>query len=236
MVSGTNGGLRNLAARHGVLEEDSSSNGPLTAVIQSLNRFLLDQVSLDQRNWQPGSTALEEAVNIAATKSQRCMVCGKETRPLGDTNVTDLMYLPKPPNNKQLMTFSATAKQSIQLDTHQKGWCDKCRRYQTQAMRKAIRKLPKILMFNTTAHEKTANYAREHWSTPGWLPEEIGMVVTNTQLNIYQGDELMALKEGDQSRSLIVYELVGFVAEIKLEEERNSHMISFVNGTFSGTA
>lgn len=169
-------------------------------------------------------------MNLAATKSQRCMVCGKETRPLGDTNVTDLMYLPKPPNNKQLMTFSATAKQSIQLDTHQKGWCDKCRRYQTQAMRKAIRKLPKILMFNATAHEKTANYAREHWSTPGWLPEEIGMVVTNNQLNIYQGDELMALKEGDQSGSLIVYELVGFVAEIKLEEERNSHLISFVNG------
>lgn len=84
-----------LAAMHGVLEEGSSSNGPLTAMIQSLNRFLLDQVSLDQRNWQPGSTALEEAINVGATKSQRCVVCGKETRSLGDTNVTDLMYLSK---------------------------------------------------------------------------------------------------------------------------------------------
>lgn len=97
-------------------------------------------------------------------------------------------------------------------------------------MRKAIRKLPKILMFNATAHEKSASYARDHWSTPGWLPGEIGMMVTNSQLNIYQGDELVAMKERDESGGLIVYELVGFVAEIKLEEERNSHLISFVNG------
>jgi PAB-dependent poly(A)-specific ribonuclease subunit 2 len=64
-------------------------------MIQSLNRFLLDQVSLDQRNWDSNSTVLEEAINVAATKIQRCVVCGKETRPLGDTNVTDLNYLPK---------------------------------------------------------------------------------------------------------------------------------------------
>ncbi|KAI5851436.1 ubiquitin carboxyl-terminal hydrolase-domain-containing protein [Morchella snyderi] len=220
------------AARHGVLEEDSSGNGSLTAMIQSLNRFLLDQVSLDQRNWDSNSTLLEDAINVAATKIQRCVVCGKETRPLGDTNVTDLNYLPKLPN-KPVMTFSAIAKQSIQLDTNQKGWCDKCRRYQTQVMRKTIRKMPKILMFNATAHEKTANFAKDHWSTPGWLPDEIGMVVTNSQLNIYQGDDLDTMKEKDRSGALIVYELVGFVAEIKLEESRNSHLISFVNVALS---
>lgn len=56
------------------------------------------------------------------------------------------------------------------------------------------------------------------------------MVVTNNQLNIYEGDDLTAIKERDRNGVLIVYELVGFVAEIKLEEERNSHLISFVNG------
>jgi PAB-dependent poly(A)-specific ribonuclease subunit 2 len=44
---------RNVAARHGVLEEDSSSSGSLTMMMQGLNRFLLDQTIYDLKNaWQ----------------------------------------------------------------------------------------------------------------------------------------------------------------------------------------
>ena len=216
------------AARHGVLEEDSSSNGPLTAMIQSLNRFLLDQISLDQRNWQPGSRALEEAITIGATKSQRCNTCGKESRPLGDTNVTDLIYPQK--HNKPIQSFSVLVKQSIQLDTSQRGWCDKCRRYQQQAMRKTVKRLPKVLMFNATTNEKSHSYIREHWLSPGWLPDEVGVLVENGQLSVYQGEELADIKEAN---GLVLYDLVGFVAEIRVEEERNTHLISFVNGMFA---
>ncbi|KAL7275645.1 poly(A)-specific ribonuclease [Rhizina undulata] len=226
------------AARHGVLEEDSGNNGSLSGMIQSLNRFLLDQVSLDQRNFMPASNLMEEAIMVTATKSQRCMVCGKETRPLGDTNVTDLIYPPKPPNNNPLQTFATIVKQSVQLDTHQKGWCDKCRRYQTQAMRKNIKKLPKIMLLNATAHDKATGNAREYWSTAGWLPDEIGLVVHNSQLTAYQGEELRNWKErekGGRKAELVVYELVGFVAEIKEEEERSTHLLSFINVALSST-
>ena len=214
------------ADRHGVLEEDSSNGELLSSMIQSLNRFLLDQISMDQRTWQNDSRALEEAITIGATKSQRCNICGKESRPLGDTNVTDMIYPQK--HNKPVQSFSALVKQSIQMDTVQKGWCDKCQRYQQQAMRKLVRRLPKIMMFNATTNEKSQTYIREHWSTPGWLPDEIGVLVANGQLSVYQGEDLRIMKE--RCENLVTFDLVGFVAEIKPEEKRNTHLISFVNG------
>jgi PAB-dependent poly(A)-specific ribonuclease subunit 2 len=197
-------------------------------MIQSLNRFLLDQISIDQRNWEPNSRTLEEVITIGATKSQRCNTCGKESRPLGDTNVTDIIYPQK--HNKPIQSFSLLVKQSIQLDTSQRGWCDKCRRYQQQAMRKTVKRLPKILMFNATTNEKSQSCIREHWSSPGWLPGEMGVSINNGQLSVYQGKDLSVVKE--TSENLVVYDLVGFVAEIRVEEERNTHLISFVNGTF----
>ncbi|PUU76126.1 ubiquitin carboxyl-terminal hydrolase-domain-containing protein [Tuber borchii] len=217
------------ADRHGVLEEDSANGELLSSMIQSLNRFLLDQISMDQRTWQNDSRALEEAITIGATKSQRCNICGKESRPLGDTNVTDMIYPQK--HNKPVQSFSSLVKQSIQMDTVQKGWCDKCQRYQQQAMRKLVRRLPKIMMFNATTNEKSQTYIREHWSTPGWLPDEIGVLVANGQLSVYQGEDLKIMKE--RCENLVIFDLVGFVAEIKPEEKRNTHLISFVNVALS---
>lgn len=225
------------AARHGVLEEDPASPGSLTMMMQSLNRFLLDQTIYDQKNvWQQNSaeSELPLVLMIKATKRQQCMVCHKETRPMGDTVTTDLIYSPKPPGVKPLPTFSQMVRQSVQLETTQKGWCDKCRRYQTQHTRKSITKLPDVLTFNVTTQDKNLTHAKDYWSTPEWLPHEIGLTLNNKLLHVWQGEDLKRVeKRSNDQADLKIYELIGFVAEVREEEERRKHMISFINVALS---
>lgn len=127
-------------------------------------------------------------------------------------------------------TFAQTVRQSIQLETTQKGWCDKCRRYQNQHTRKSITKLPDVLTFNVTTQDKSTCHAKDYWSTPGWLPDEIGLTLNNKLLNVWQGEDLRRVtKRSNDQAELRVYELVGFVAEVK-EEETKKHMVSIING------
>lgn len=224
------------ATRFGILEEDTTSSGSLTTMMQNLNRFLLDQIIFDLKNARQitEDSELPQVLMIKAAKRQQCMVCHKESRPMGDTVATDLVYTPKPPGNKALPSFAQTVRQSIQFETTQKGWCDKCRRYQTQHTRKSITKLPDILTFNCTTHDKPASHTKEYWSTPGWLPEEIGLTLNNKLLNVWQGEHLkrVAKRSNDQA-DLRIYELVGFVVEVREEEERRMHMVSFINVSLS---
>ena len=123
-----------LAARLGVLEDDSSAAGTLTMMMQNLNRFLLDQIIYDLKNQWPSMGECElpqvlllhttcsllrpiltgvvfiqkkKVLLIKATKRQQCTVCHKETRPMGDTVTTDLIYSPKvfPDGPSDLVAF-----------------------------------------------------------------------------------------------------------------------------------
>jgi hypothetical protein len=122
-------------------------------------------------------------------------------------------------------------RQSIQVETTHKGWCDRCKRYQNQHTRKSITKLPDVLTFNATTSDKNSTISKDYWSTPGWLPDEIGLTLNNKLLNVWQGEDLkkVAKRSNDQA-DLKIYELVGFVAEVKDEDERKKHMVAFVNG------
>ena len=235
------------ASRVGILEEEpasSSTNNSLTSMMQSLNRFLLDttinDIKTSQRPLGPDEAELPQALMIKAAKRQQCMVCHKESRPMGDSVTTDLVYTHKPPGNKALPSFAQTVRQSIQVETTTKGWCDKCRRYQTQHTRKSITKLPDILTFNCTIGDKAplagggGAASQDYWSTAGWLPDEIGLTLNNKLLNVWQGEHLkrVAKRSNDQA-DLRIYELVGFVAEVREEEERRKHMVAFVNVALS---
>lgn len=52
-------------------------------------------------------------------------------------------------------------------------------------------------------------------------------------LNVWQGDDLkrVAKRNNNDQVDLRMYELVGFVAQIK-EEGSKKHMVSFINGIF----
>ena len=147
----------------------------------------------------------------------------------GSTSVHDLVYPPKMPKHHSRAprpTFSQVLKQSIERQEQTRGWCDRCKRYQQLTTRKTIQSIPKVLMINAAIH---ASDHRQLWATPNWLPQEIGVIVTNGQFFCYEGQDLqLHLARGVYE--ITVYELVGLVAEISTGENMSSHLVSLVNG------
>lgn len=69
---------------------------------------------------------------------------------------------------------------------------------------------------------------KQFWSTSGWLPAEIGIIVTGGQFYCYEGQDLKVhLQRGVYD--ITVYELVGVVADINSGENQKSHLVSLIN-------
>lgn len=74
---------------------------------------------------------------------------------------------------------------------------------------------------------------KQLWATPGWLPQEIGVIITNQGLvYCYEGSDLKVhLQRG--VFDIMVYELVGVVCDINSGENQKSHLVSMINGEFA---
>jgi len=71
--------------------------------------------------------------------------------------------------------------------------------------------------------------AKQFWSTPGWLPEEIGVIIDQGQFFCYQGEDLkLHLQRG--IHNITVYSLIGLAADIDSGQHQKSHLVSLVNG------
>lgn len=117
-------------------------------------------------------------------------------------------------------------KQSVERETINKGWCNNCRRYQTLATRRTIHKIPGVLMLTTGI---TTSEHRRLWATPGFLPEEIGIIVDNGQFFCYEGEDLkLHLQRG--IHNITVYSLMGVATSIEDGQQQKSHLIATVNG------
>ncbi|GJN82195.1 PAB-dependent poly(A)-specific ribonuclease subunit PAN2 [Purpureocillium lilacinum] len=217
-----------LSAPLGLLEEDSHGSS-LNVMLQGLTRFLLDRIVQDFRSISPSSIAMEQILATSATTSIRCMNCRSEyTRP-GSTFVNDLLYPPhKPPgrNNKMpRVTFSQVLKSGVERETTSKGWCGRCQRYQTIATRRSVHSIPAVLMLNTAI---TNPDHRMLWSTPGWLPEEIGIIVDQGQFYCYEGEDLkLHLQRG--MHNITVYSLIGMAINIESGQTQKPHLVAMVN-------
>lgn len=107
-----------------------------------------------------------------------------------------------------------------------KGWCNNCHRYQTLATRKTIHKVPGVLMLTTAI---TNTDQRRLWATPGWLPEEIGIIVDNGQFFCFEGEDLkLHLQRG--IHNITVYTLTGLAANIEGGQQQRSHLVAMANG------
>ncbi len=85
-------------------------------------------------------------------------------------------------------------------------------------------------MINAAAH---TTEAKQLWSTPGWLPREIGIIVEAGQFFCYEGEDLsLHLLRGQHY--INVYELVGMVADINSGEHQKSHLVSITDGESFG--
>lgn len=115
---------------------------------------------------------------------------------------------------------------SVERETASRGWCSRCQRYQSLSTRKTIHSVPAVLMLNAAI---TSPEAKQFWSTPGWLPEEIGLIVDQGQFFCFQGDDLkLHLQRG--FHRMMVYSLVGLVADIDSGQHQKTHLVSLVNG------
>ncbi|EEU47284.1 uncharacterized protein NECHADRAFT_91728 [Fusarium vanettenii 77-13-4] len=212
----------------GLLEEDPHGSS-LNVMLQGLTRFLLDKIVHDHKSINPASSAMDQVLATSATSSIKCISCRSEyTRP-GSTYVNDLLY----PSNKSgargakmpRITFSQVLKNSVERETTSKGWCSRCQRYQTIATRKSIHSVPAVLMLNTAI---TNSDHRILWSTPGWLPEEIGIIVEHGQFFCYEGEDLkLHLQRG--IHNITVYSLIGMAINIESGQTQKSHLVSMVN-------
>ncbi|KAM0202403.1 hypothetical protein ACHAPI_001592 [Fusarium lateritium] len=122
-------------------------------------------------------------------------------------------------------TFSQVLKNSVERETTSKGWCSRCQRYQTIATRKSIHSIPAVLMLNTAI---ASQEQRVLWSTPGWLPEEIGIIVEKGQFYCYEGEDLK-LHLQRAAHNITVYSLTGMAINIESGQTQKSHLVSMVN-------
>lgn len=61
------------------------------------------------------------------------------------------------------------------------------------------------------------------WATPGWLPEEIGIIVDNGSFFCYQGEDLkLHLQRG--VHNIQVYSLIGLSANIESGSPQKPHL------------
>jgi len=122
-------------------------------------------------------------------------------------------------------TFSQIFKASVERQDQTRGWCDRCKRYQQLSTRKTIQSIPPVLVLNAAVHSADA---KQLWAKPRWLPQEIGIVVDQGQFYCYEGQDLnFHLRRG--AFNIVVYELVGVVADISAGESQKSHLVSLIN-------
>lgn len=223
----------NPEAVHQQLVEEEASGVPLAlpTLIQKLTPFLLSKLAQDYKSIPPHSDKLDQALLTSATTTIKCMNCRNEhTRP-GNTYTNELIYpLPKSParnTRPPKVTFSQVLKQSIERETTSRGWCSRCQRYQSLATRKTIHRVPQVLVVNA---QVLTPEAKVLWGTPGWLPDEIGIIVDQAgQFFCYEGEDLkLHLQRG--MHIITVYSLIGLAADIESGQHQKSHLISLING------
>ncbi|KAH6232247.1 PAN2-PAN3 deadenylation complex catalytic subunit PAN2 [Parastagonospora nodorum] len=222
-------GLSNVVSLN--LLEEFAPNVALTSMIQNLNRFLLDKISEEFRQMLPshgGTSLMDQVLETQARASMRCAQCANETIRGGKNFVNELVYpakhvmkntrIPRP-------TFSQILKASVERQDQTRGWCTKCNRYQQMVQRKTIQSVPGVLMLNAAIQTHEAKLL---WSIPNWLPHEIGIIVDQGQFYCFEGQDLkLHLQRG--VFDIMVYELVGVVADINSGEHQKPHLVATIN-------
>lgn len=214
------------ASNLGLLEENLT-NKALSTAIQSVNRFFLNQIAHDFRMILPNSDDLEQKLATVASEYIRCMFCRNEIARPGNAFVNELIYPAidiKQARRNPAFRFSNILKASIERETQNRGWCNHCRRYQQVAIRKTIHRMPLVLMINAALNNPVY---RQLWAIPGWLPEEVGIMVEKGQVLCFEGEDLRT-RLRNNTPGLVVYELVGIVAEVDIEHQK-PHLVSFID-------
>ena len=182
---------------------------------------------------------LDQALGTKLLATMKCSQCMHEmTRP-EDVQSQELIYQQRTMGNVRngrsnapqapRQTFSQILKASVERQEPTRGWCSRCRRYQQMSQRKQVQSVPAVMVINAKVEN---NEGRALWSTPNWLPQEIGIICGNGQFFCYEGQDL-EVHVRRKVHQIMVYELVGVVADVSSAENQKSHLVGMVNGTSS---
>ena len=216
------------ASSLGLLPDTKTSSGlSLSDTIQAVNRFFVKQMSYDFQQMTGTVDDLDAVLSTTAIEAIRCMYCGNETVRPGSSYVHDLVYPHLDPIKQGMhnvqFKFSSILKATIERESKNRGWCNKCRRYQQLSIRRTVQHLPFVMMLNAAI---TNPAMRVLWEARDWLPTEVGVIVQNKNVYCFEGKDL-AVHIRNRSVGLVVYELVGYVAEI--DTGAVPHLVSMVN-------
>ena len=199
-------------------------------MIQGVNRFLLDTFYTDWQKIAPQNPFMERSMATKLISTLRCGHCNHEGgRPENWTSHT-LSYPSKTLGRSQgrgtpKVSFSQILKSSFERQEPNKAYCSSCRRYQPLHITRQIQRMPTVLMINANA---VTPDARQIWSTPNWLPQEIGVIVDQGQFYCYQDQDLkLHVQRG--VFNVQIYELIGVVSEISSGENQKPHLVSVIN-------
>lgn len=211
--------------------EESTFSTPLTTMMQNLTRFLLPTLDDDFRRLGGDAGELQAALSTIGRAYSACTACSYEDSKDQVWFSHDLVYPAKVTKHSPRSVrhyFSRLLKESVERFDQHRGWCMRCQGYKAIRSRRALLKPPTVLMINAAIH--TAD-ARQLWSTPGFLPREIGIIVHDDQFYCYEGQDLQ-LHLQRRIYDITVYELVGIIADVTTDAQR-SHLVSMVNVSIS---
>lgn len=215
-----------------ILEEHPNSTAPLTAMIQTLNRFLYKRFEESFKYISATLDSFQSAFGTIGLVLTRCTHCNYESKKDEVCYAHDLIYPPKPPKHspRHMPTiFSNILSLTIKQSTQHRGWCLRCNGYKGLESRRAIHVLPNVLNLNAAINTPEA---KQVWSTPGFLPREIGIIVEGGRSYCYEGQDLKHHLQRRQ-HNMIVYELVGAVIDINLGDNEKSHLVAAIDVSIS---
>ncbi|KAK5167002.1 poly(A)-specific ribonuclease [Saxophila tyrrhenica] len=217
---------QNNAAGLAILEENTF-NTQLTIMMQNLTRYLLPTMDDNFRRIGVNASQLQLALGTIGRAYSVCSSCSYEDYKDQVWFSHDLTYSKPAKHNQRNVRhyFSRLLKESVERYEQHRGWCMRCQSYKAIRSRRALLRTPSVLLINAAIHTPEA---KSLWSTPGFLPREIGIIVHDDQFFCYEGQDLQ-LHLQRRIYDITVYELTGIIADVSMTESQQSHLVSVVN-------
>ena len=220
------------AASLNLLEEQAPQSN-LDSRVSAANRFFLRKIADDSRKSDPPEFNMDRLLTLNAQTTMRCMNCHNETGRRAPSLMLDLIYpdLHSAARSRTpALRFSDILKLSFSASSQTKGYCKHCRRYPQLSNRRAIIELPSVLVLDA-ALDRNPKSSVQLWSNASWLPDEIGLTIhPGGDIVCHEGENLQHFRNHS---NVVIYELVGLIADINSMQGQKSHLVSFVNVAIS---
>lgn len=186
-----------------------------STLIQATGRFLMERLAYEsQRASGPGVSNFSQMAGFTFEDRIACM-CGAETHRNGISYTVDLSY----PQGEDRFRFCAILQHSLEREMQTKGWCGRCRRYQTLIGRRQLRSLPETLTVSASVFSESH---WQQWTQPNWPPLYLGMSSVHGRFLCTESNkEDEANQVGQKS-----YELTGMI--IQVHAKGIDHLVSLI--------